>query len=62
VSLTDFLRAFTVVLYLHGNGFVGSLDAVCDEVAARRESNPGYLQYMTADCEQINCTCCSQCF
>ena len=64
---------WTVILYLQGNSFDGdSLEPLCGQVATRRVDNPGYLQFMAADClspagtpddvTAISCTCCSECF
>lgn len=54
-----------VVLYVHGNGFTGSyLEAICDALPLRRADYPGYVQFLTADCQnssQVLCSCCD-CF
>jgi Leucine-rich repeat (LRR) protein len=39
-------------LTLHNNNMVGGIDAMC--------THP--LKELTADCDKITCTCCTQCF
>jgi Leucine-rich repeat (LRR) protein len=39
-------------LTLHGNDLSGSLDMICIRD----------LEVLTADCEQVTCTCCTQCY
>jgi Leucine-rich repeat (LRR) protein len=39
-------------LTLHNNNMVGGIDAMC--------THP--LKELTADCDKVTCTCCTQCF
>lgn len=39
-------------LTLHGNDFSGAIDIMCGK----------RLLLLTADCEEMTCTCCTQCF
>lgn len=45
------------VLELHANGLIGSIsDSICALV------DEGSLEVLTADCEEIICDCCTECF
>jgi hypothetical protein len=54
----------TVVVYLHDNDFDdGSLEPLCALTDSRRTNNPGFLQFLTADCNSsVACSCCTECF
>lgn len=40
------------ILTLHGNDLSGTLSLVCRD----------YFELLTADCEELTCSCCTQCF
>ena len=50
-----------VLLQLHQNNLTGTLDPICNEMPSRRLSKPSYLQFLSVDCSEIACPCCSVC-
>jgi len=50
------------LLYLHDNNLSGSVEALCGLTGFYRGRNPAYLQFLSADCDLVSCSCCTQCF
>jgi Leucine rich repeat len=51
-----------VQVRIYNNDITGSLEPVCAQLAANRAINPLYVQFLSADCGKVMCSCCSQCF